>query len=122
MVTIVKKLFILFVFLSFCGSIGFSDNSDINDCYTEKYSFQDPLVQKYVDDYRTLAINFIAAFNENNLETVQSLADFNQEVTYKFSEVAERLTDIEEAQKFSKVLTDMATCFTNDMTLLMNRD
>ena len=61
-VTVIKKLSSLFVFLSFCGSIVFG----ADQCYKNKYSYKDSLVQQYIDDYRALLPLYIEALNEKN--------------------------------------------------------
>lgn len=63
-VIVIKKLFTLFVFLSFCGSIGFG----ADQCHKNKYSYKDSLVQQYVDDYRALLPLYTEAINEKTLK------------------------------------------------------
>ena len=67
----IKKLFTLFVFLSFCGSTGFG----ADQCYKNKYSYKDSLVQQYVDDYRALLPLYTEAINEKNTEKPEPDAD-----------------------------------------------
>ena len=110
----IKKIFILFVFLSFYMNISFGADTHIPDqCYNKKYSFKDPLVQQFIDDYRSLMIAYTKAMNEKDPEKLQNLALFSQELGERGPMVAERLTDTDEAQKFNDEITEMAKCFTD---------
>ena len=111
-----KKLFVLLVFLSFCGSIGFGADNYVSDlCYQTKYSFKDPFVQQYVDDYKVLLASYVEIFNTNDLEKIQNFTVLAQEFSKRAPNVMERLTDSEEAQKFSDKMSEMATCFSDEI-------
>ena len=116
-VIVIKKLFTLFVFLSFCGSIGFG----ADQCYKNKYSYKDSLVQQYVDDYRALFPLYIEALNEKNTEKLQNLSVSAQELGERSTIVSERLTDPKEAQKFSDEMTEIAECLVNKLSDISNK-
>ena len=116
-VIVIKKTFILFVFLSFYMNIGFGADTHIPDqCYNKKYSFKDPLVQQFIDDYRSFITAYIKALNKKDVEEMQNLALLSQELGERGPMVAERLTDADEAQKFSDEITEMAKCFTDHIS------
>ena len=113
----IKKLFFLFVFSNFFGSIVLG----ADECYKNKYSFKDSLVQQYVDDYRALLPLYIEALNEKNAEKLQNLSASFQELGERSSIVSSRLTDIEEAQKFSDEMTEIAECLVNKLSDISNK-
>ena len=116
-VIVIKKLFVLFVFLNFFGSIVLG----ADECYKNKYSFKDSLVQQYVDDYRVLFPLYIEALNEKNTEKLQNLSVSAQELGERSTIVSERLTDPKEAQKFSDEMTEIAECLVNKLSDISNK-
>ena len=116
-VIVIKKLFFLFVFLNFFGSVLLR----ADECCNNKYSFKDSLVQQYVDDYRALLPLYIEALNEKNAEKLQNLSASFQELGERSSIVSSRLTDIEEAQKFSDEMTEIAECLVNKLSDISNK-
>ena len=116
-VIVIKKLFTLFVFLSFCGSTGFG----ADQCYKNKYSYKDSLVQQYVNDYRALLPLYTEAINEKNTEKIYNFTDSAQKLSERGLIISEILADSDEAQKFSEEMSEIAEYFFNTAIDISNR-
>ena len=113
----IKKLFVLFVFLNFFGSIVLG----ADECYKNKYSYKDSLVQQYVNDYRALLPLYIEAINEKNTEKIYNFTDSAQKIGERGLIISEILTDSDEARKFSEEMSEIAECFFNTAIDISNR-
>ena len=119
----VKKLFILFTFLNFCGSVSFGTDSYVSDkCYKSGYSFRDPLVQQYINDYEVLINDYIMALKEKDHEKLQILTTTSQEFPQKVFEIGERIDNPEEAKKLNDEITEIVTCFADKTSYIFTEN
>lgn len=127
-----KKIFILFLTLQVFISIPVLSNnnsekqsiSKTNSSSNEKEYpvFNDPVVQKYVDDYRVLFQNLIIAAEKSDIKNLKKLNIQTEKMSSKSMDIKRRLAaDSTEEQKFYDELTKKSKEYDNEMLRLVEK-
>ena len=120
-----KRIFILFFMLQLFISVQvLSNNKEIQSISKSENTvsypvFNDPVVQKYVDDYRILFQNLIIATEEVDVKKLRKLNIQTEKMKSKAPDIKKRLAkDPDEEQKFYDELKKIFKEFDNEMLRL----
>ena len=120
-----KRIFILFFMLQLFISVQVLSNNKETQSISKSENtvsypvFNDPVVQKYVDDYRILFRNLVLATEEVDIKKLRKLNIQTEKMKSKAPDIKKRLAkDPDEEQKFYDELKKIFKEFDNEMLRL----